>query len=130
MKARTRGLGIALTYPEHALTAEPPAITAKIRDIAERAGRGEEVDAEAAQILRESPQLNEWVAQLLEDYDLKPPHLQANTVRSIEPLPGEPGPIGADRYECRNCGGTVFYQMFVAEAVPLCSFCKHELSRS
>lgn len=130
MKARTRGLGIALAYPEYALATEPPAITLKIRDLAERAGRGEEVDAEAAQILRESPGLNEWVAQLLEDYELKPPHLQANTVRSVEPLPGEHGPIFADRYECRNCGGTVFYRAFVAEAVPPCSFCKRELSRS
>jgi hypothetical protein len=130
MDRKILGLGIALAYPQYAFAAEAPLVIAQGRNLVERAGRGELVEAEVTGLLSCHPRLNEWIAQLLEDRDLLPPHLQRDEVRSFDPLPGPVSPVGASRYVCPSGDGFTWHKMSVAETVPSCPFCSQTLTRA
>ena len=127
MDRRTLALGIALAYPEYAFTAENPVVIEQSRNLIERARHGEAVSADVRDLLGQHPHLNEWVEQLLEDDELVPPHLQPDTVRSYQPVPGPGGPIQAPKYECPNGHGYTWYQSSVGKPVPPCAICQTAL---
>jgi hypothetical protein len=127
MDGRTLGLSIALAYPEYAFAAEDPAVIEQSRSLIDRAGNDEDTSAEVADLLGRHPHLNEWVEQLLEDDELLPPHLQPDTVRSFQPVPGPRGPIQAPKYECPVGDGYTWYQSSVGKAVPRCATCGRSL---
>lgn len=130
MNRRTLALGIALAYPEYAFAGEPFRAVTESREIIDRAGRGDNVDRETAELLSRYVRLNEWAEQLLEDKDLVPPHLQRDEVRSYNPLPGHGEPVQAPKYICPLGHSFVWYRMSVAEVVPPCSFCHSRLTRA
>lgn len=129
MDKKVLGLSIALAYPDEAFKGMSASVVEQGAALARRAGRGEPVAADVADFLRSQPRVNEWVAQLLEDRSLRPPHLRPRAVRSYEGLPGDHGPVSAPRYVCANDDFT-WYQAFEFDAVPECTQCGEKLIRA
>jgi hypothetical protein len=119
----TVGLGIAVTYPVEAFSTDEGQLVERCRAMVERAGRGESVATEVQELLRQHPRLNEWVAQVLEDPQHRPPHLQPDAVRSYRPMPGDADSVPARSFTCGLHNGFVWYQRSVANPVPPCPFC-------
>ena len=127
MDSRTLGLGIALTYPTDAFYDDEGELVAQCQALLERAGRGEQMATEVAELLRRHPHLNEWIAQVLEDPEHRPPHLQPDAVRSIPLVAGDPAPVPSQAFSCPVDAAFVWYQRSVADRVPLCPFCRSRL---
>ncbi len=126
MDKKVLGLSIALSYPGEAFKNMPPSVVEQSADLVRRASRGEQVAADVTEFLRSQPRINEWVAQLLEDRSLRPPHLRPDSVRSYEALAGDHGRVSAPRYVCAK-DGVAWYQAFEFEAVPECRLCGKKL---
>lgn len=121
---QTLGLAIAVAYPTEAFSGGERQVVELAGVIVERAGRGEHVAAEVEALLGQHPHLNEWVTQVLEDPQHRPPHLQPDVVRSpYEPMPGEPGPVRSKRFACPLGDGFVWHQRSVADPIPPCPLC-------
>jgi hypothetical protein len=127
MDRRTLAFSIALAYPEYAFAAEDPVVIGQSQNLIDRAGHDDDISADLRDLLRQHQHLNEWVEQLLEDDELVPPHLQPDTVRSFQPMPGPGGPIRAPKYQCPAGDGFTWYQSSVARPVPSCAICQAPL---
>jgi hypothetical protein len=123
MDSRTLGLGIAITYPTDAFSGDEGELMARCRALFERAGKGEPIATEVAELLRRNPRLNEWVAQVLEDPEHRPPHMQPDAVRSYPLVAGDPAPVPSQAFSCPVDADFVWHQRSVADRVPLCPFC-------
>lgn len=126
MDRKTLALGIALAYPEQAFEGLDSSVYARAEELVRRAGLGEPVTAKVAAFLEVEEELGEWVAELLEDLDLRPPHLRPRAVMSYSRLAGDRDPVSARRYTCVNQDYT-WYQASVSVRVPACKFCGEEL---
>jgi hypothetical protein len=95
---------------------------AVLRDLLVRATTEEEeaVDEQFLSLVQGSPVLHEWVASLLSDEHLRPPHAQPSTERGYTPLPGHGAPVDAQRYACPVDGNFVWYRPFIGVPVPTC----------
>lgn len=121
---KTLGLAIAVSYPTEAFTTEERQLAEQAAAIVRRAGGGEDVARAVGALLRQHPRLNEWVAQVLEDPQHRPPHLQPDAVRSsYTPPPGTAGPVPATRFTCPRRDGYAWHQRSVADPVPPCPLC-------
>jgi hypothetical protein len=92
----------------------------RVRSLLERGAAGEDVDDDLAEVLTRSPEVQAWVASVLEDPEHRPPHLQAVTERSYQGPPGKAAPVAAQRYACPVDGDYVWYRPFVGVPVPAC----------
>lgn len=124
------GLSIALTYPKCAFADEDPHVAEVARILVERARRGDPVGGEIKAMLARHPYLNEWIAQLLEDPGLLPPHLQQRKVREYEPLGIPRSPVMSPKYTCatEGCAG-VWYMTSAGERIPCCRICDKDALR-
>ena len=81
-----------------------------------------------AAFLKDEEEVGEWIAQLLEDPDLRPPHLRPRAVMSYSKLTaGEHDRISARRYTCVTGDDYTWYQASIGVRVPACKFCGKEL---
>ena len=120
------GLAVAVMYPGEAFTAEPVAL-ADAQALVAAAGQGEDVSERVVALLGRAPLLAEWIAQLDEDDEGRPPHLQPDLVRDYRPAPGDGAPP-LWRYTCPR-DGIRWYRANVSEPVPSCSVCGQSLVR-
>ena len=91
---KTLALGIALGYPEQAFDGLGSSAYARAEELVRRVGLGEPVTGQVTAFLQEEEELGEWIAELLEDPDLRPPHLRPRAVMSYSRLAsGEPAPF-------------------------------------
>ncbi|MFD8224996.1 hypothetical protein ACFV16_12605 [Streptomyces massasporeus] len=74
---------------------------------------------ELAGVLSGEPELENWVARVLEDPHKRPPALQARSERAPDRLPGTGEPVPALRYEC-PLGDYAWYRLTVGERVRKC----------
>lgn len=124
---KTFALGIALGYPEQAFGGLDSSVYARAEELVRRAGLGEPVTAEVAAFLKVEEEVGEWIAQLLEDPDLRPPHLRPRAVMSYSKLAArEHDRISARRYTCVT-GDYTWYQASIGVPIPACRFCGNEL---
>ena len=132
MDSSILGLSIALGYPEQAFGDLPATVFARAEELVSRARSGEPVAGEAAHFLSSQPEVREWVAQLLEDRDLCPPHLQTRGPGSgtrYARLDVQRTPVSAPKYTCPN-GDYVWYLGFAGDPIPNCRNCGKELVRA
>jgi hypothetical protein len=125
------GLSIALGYPEQAFGDLPATVFARAEDLVSRARSGEPVAEEAAHFLSSQPEIGEWVAELLSDQDLCPPHLRTRGPGArtrYARLAGQGTPVSAPKYTCPN-GDYVWYLGFAGDPIPNCRNCGKELVR-
>ncbi len=128
MDDRVLGLGIALGYPEEAFRYLPVSVLEEAKELVRRAGAGEPVDAELAAFLDEQLELSEWIEQLMEDPDLRPPHLKGAGDRAYSQLGSRrPSPVSATRYVCVKNVKHTWYRPSVGFRVPACMICGGEL---
>lgn len=127
MDQKTVALGIALGYPEHAFEGLDSSVYARAEELVRRTGLGEQVTAQVAAFLKGEEELGEWVAELLEDPELRPPHLRPRAVMSYSRLASPRTSVSARRYECADHNKFVWYQPSIGTPVPACKFCGKEL---
>lgn len=124
---KTLALGIALGYPEQAFDGLGSSAYARAEELVRRVGLGEPVTGQVTAFLQDEEELGEWIAELLEDPDLRPPHLRPRAVMSYSRLASEePAPVSARRYTC-VAGDYTWYQASIGVPVPACRFCGREL---
>jgi hypothetical protein len=129
---KTVALGIALGYPEQAFEGLGSSAYARAEELIRRAGLREPITAKVAAFLQDEEELGEWIAELLEDPDLRPPHLRPRAVMSYSMLASEePAPVSARRYTCvaDDCPADdyTWYQASIGVPIPACRFCGGEL---
>lgn len=129
MYEKVLGLSIALSYPDEAFKGVSASVIERGATLVRRAGQGESVAVDVDEFLRCQPRVNEWIAQLLEDHSLRPPHLRPRAVRSYQKLTGENSVVSAPRYKCPNDRFT-WYRAFEFDRVPHCELCGNELFRA
>ena len=127
MDRKTVALGIALGYPEQALEGLDSSVCERAEDLVQRAGLGEPVTAEVAAFLMDEEELGEWIAELLEDPELRPPHLRPRAVMSYSRLAGECDPVSARRYICESHPEYTWYQASSGVPIPACMICGTKL---
>lgn len=127
MDRKTLGLGIALGYPEQAFEGLDASVYARAEELARRAGLGEPVMAEVAAFLKGEEELGEWVAELLEDPELRPPHLRPRAVMSYLRLAGRSTGVSASRYICVDHDKNAWYRPSIGIPIPACKFCGKQL---
>jgi hypothetical protein len=116
-----QGLALALTYREEAFPQQDPSLVALAARLISRAGQGEDISTEVNRLLEEHDFLNEWIAQVDEDPEGRPPHLQPDVVRSYKPIVAA-GVVTAKKFVCPLAHGFTWYRRSLADEIPLCPF--------
>ncbi|WP_406356317.1 hypothetical protein [Streptomyces sp. NBC_00658] len=128
MDHKLMALGLALTYPDQAFDEAEPDAHDLTRTVVAAAAVGQDTSEPVGRLLTTHPYLNEWVHLVLEDVDMRPPHLRNAVTRGHEPLLGDADPI-AERYVC-PVDGFSWYRPSAARPVPSCPFGGHALQKA
>jgi hypothetical protein len=77
-----------------------------------------------AEIFSADPDLQDWIAALLADPDLRPPDVaeadNPAATKSFPPLAGDQQPITATRYACPSGDRVVWYRRSAGQSPPAC----------
>jgi hypothetical protein len=93
---------------------------AQIRVLLDRAVEGQDIEGELYAVLTQSPTLQTWFAQVLQNDEHLPPELQPLAELAYEPLPGTRSPADPQRYVCPVDGNYVWFRPFVGVPIPQC----------
>jgi hypothetical protein len=92
----------------------------QLRALLERAVEGQDVGDELYAVLTQSPSVQAWVGQVLQNDDHLPPELQPVAELEYQPMQGIHNPPAPQRYECPVDSNVVWYRPSVGVPIPKC----------
>jgi hypothetical protein len=98
---------------------EAPAYDEHIAGLIAAAQTGHDVSDDLTAVFQRSAEVHAWAAQVLQDDQHRPPDLQVTLELGFEPLPGEGGPVQADKYCCPN-GDCTWWRRYAGQPIPSC----------